>query len=398
MLTLIRRHTRNCKTKKHLPMVELRKCTCPLAINGVDRGGKYRNHEALGTRELDIAGKLLAKIDLGESLPTPASNRVSIADAFERFKTILTGQKQVQAQSIIHNVVPLQKSMLKFAEHKGLKWTDQVDQAFVDEWLGTWTLAPSTRAMRMSTLSQFLTAALKRRWVEQVPELMKPKTHQGGKTLPFDLEHEDAKILAGAWKWETAAPYKRANPSPWMKMPRMATGFVYLLRATGMRFSDAMRFDPRALVKRTVRGRDVYCYYEPHQVKTGAPVFIPLSAEMAEPIINAPRLTERYPFWDGVTPTNAWNARFGNCVTPLLETVSGVANIHPHRFRDTFACDLLDRNISIRTVSRLLGHKSIATTIKYYEHWVRGDQDRLVDTLMDAWDVDTSKKVVKISR
>jgi len=374
-------------------MVELRKCACPLAINGVDRRGKYRNHEALGTRELDIAGELLRKIDLGEPSTPPAPVRVSIVDAFERFKLILTGQKQVQPQSIRHNVDPLQKSMLASAKHKGIEWMDQVDQGFVDQWVGTWTLASSTRAMRMSTLSQFLTVALTRRWVQQVPELMKPKTHQGGTTRPFDLEHEDAKILAAAWKWETAAPYARMKPSPWMKMPRMATGFLYLLRATGMRFSDAMRFDPRALVKRNVRGREVYCYYEPHQVKTGASVFIPLSAEMAAPIVNAPRLTERYPFWDGVTPTNAWNARFGRCVTPLLETVSGVANIHPHRFRDTFACDLLDRNISIRTVSRLLGHKSIATTIKYYEHWVRGDQDRLVDTLMDAWDVDKSKVV-----
>jgi integrase len=47
-------------------------------------------------------------------------------------------------------------------------------------------------------------------------------------------------------------------------------------------------------------------------------------------------------------------------------------------------------------VSRLLGHKSPATTLNYYEHWVRADQDKLVDTLLDAWDVDTSPKVVKI--
>lgn len=378
-------------------MVELKKCTCPLAVNGVDRQGKYRNHEALGTRELEIAGDLLKKIDLGQPLPSAGPGRMSLIDAFERFKLILTGQKQVKPQSILHNVVPLEKSMLKFAEHKGVKWVDQIDQGFIDEWVGKWTLASSTRAMRMSTLSQFLTVAMSRRWFQDMPALMKAKADHGGKTQPFDLEYEDGKILAAAWKWETGAPYARTAPSPWRRLPRMATGFIYLLRATGMRFSDAMRFDPRALVKRNVRGREVYCYYEPHQVKTGAPVFIPLSAEMADPIVNAPRLTERYPFWDGVSPTNAWNARFASSVTSLLETVSGVANIHPHRFRDTFAVDLLNRNIDIRTVSRLLGHKSIATTIKYYEHWVRGDQDKLVDKLLDAWDVDTSK-VVSINR
>lgn len=377
-------------------MVELRKCSCPLAINGVDRNGKYRNHEALGTRELEIAGDLLKKIELGEPLPVAAADRVSLVEAFSRFKVVLTGQKQVKPQSILHNVVPLEKSMLKFAEQKGLKRIDQVDQGFVDEWLGTWKLAPSTRAMRISTLSQFFTVALARHWVQNAPELMKAKTKHGGKTEPFDLEHEDGKILTAAWKWETGAPYTRQKPSPWMKLPRMATGFVYLLRATGMRFSDAMRFDPRSLLKRNIRGHEVYCYYAPQQVKTGAPVFIPLAPGMADPIVNSPRLTERYPFWDGVSSTNVWNARFTGGVIPLLEAASGVANIHPHRFRDTFACDLLNRNIDIRTVSRLLGHKSIATTIKYYEHWVRGDQDKLVDKLLDAWDANNDGKVVSI--
>jgi len=378
-------------------MVELRKCGCPLAFNGVDRDGKYRNHEALGTRDLEIATKQLVKIDLGESLAPSAPNRMSLADGFERFKVILTGQKQVLPQSLITNVVPLEKSMLKFAKHKGISWVDEMDQDFVDEWVGNWDWATSTRVKLLGTLTQFLATALTRKWTPQVLTIMKPKRQQGGTTQPFDLEHEDAKILAAAWKWETGATRASwGEPSPWKREPRMVTGFIYLLRATGMRFSDAIRFDPRALVKRNVRGRDVYCYFEPHQVKTNEPVFIPLSAEMAEPIVNSPRLTEQYPFWDGKTPTGNWNSRFRVCVLGLLEAVSGVPHIHPHRFRDTFAVDLLSRNVSIRTVSRLLGHKNVGTTLTYYEHWVTSDQDKLVDTLIDAWDVDTSTKVVKI--
>jgi integrase len=57
--------------------------------------------------------------------------------------------------------------------------------------------------------------------------------------------------------------------------------------------------------------------------------------------------------------------------------------------------DLLSRDVNIRSVSRLLGHKNVATTLTYYEHWVRGDQDKLVDKMLDAWDVDAGK-VVKI--
>jgi integrase/recombinase XerD len=362
----------------------------------VDREGRYRSHEALGTRDLDIAAKLLLKIDLGEPLPVPASNRMSVVDGFERFKLILTGQKQVLPQSIVTNVMPLQKSMLAFAAHKGIRWVDEVDQGFVDEWVGSWNWAQNTRAKLLGMLSRFLETARSREWTRQVPIIMRPKRQSGGTTQPFDLEHEDGRILAASWKWETAASRAALLPSPWKREPRMVTGFIYLLRFTGLRFSDAIRFDPRALVKRNVRGRDAYCYYEPHQVKTGGAVFIPLSAEMAEPIVNSPRLTEQYPFWDGNTPTGNWASRFRVCVLRLLETVSGVPHIHPHRFRDTFAVDLLSRDVGIRSVSRLLGHKSVSTTLNYYEHWVRGDQDKLVDTLLDAWDVDTTSKVVKI--
>jgi hypothetical protein len=291
VLTLVRRHTRACKTKKHIPTIELRKCACPLAFNGVDRDGKYRSHEALGTKDLDTAAKLLLKIDLGEPLPTPAPNRMSLVDGFERFKLILTGQKQVLPQSITTNVLPLQKSMLAFADHKGLSYVDQVDQDFIDEWVGSWDWAQNTRAKLLGVLSRFLETAQSREWTGRVPIIMKPKRQQGGTTQPFDLEREDGKILAAAWKWETAASRAALLPSPWKREPRMVTGFIYLLRATGLRFSDAIRFDPRALVKRSVRGKDVYCYYEPHQLKTGNPVFIPLPAEMAEPIINSPRLT-----------------------------------------------------------------------------------------------------------
>ena len=40
-------------------------------------------------------------------------------------------------------------------------------------------------------------------------------------------------------------------------------------------------------------------------------------------------------------------------------------NLHPHIMRDSYATHLLLNGIDIRTVSQLLGHKSILTTMKY---------------------------------
>lgn len=48
-----------------------------------------------------------------------------------------------------------------------------------------------------------------------------------------------------------------------------------------------------------------------------------------------------------------------------IEKVSGVENIHPHRFRRTLATTLINRGMSIQEVARILGHSKIDTTMTY---------------------------------
>ena len=44
---------------------------------------------------------------------------------------------------------------------------------------------------------------------------------------------------------------------------------------------------------------------------------------------------------------------------------SGVANVHPHRFRRTFATNLARRGMEVQEIQRLLGHSNINTTMTY---------------------------------
>lgn len=44
---------------------------------------------------------------------------------------------------------------------------------------------------------------------------------------------------------------------------------------------------------------------------------------------------------------------------------AGVDNVHPHRFRHTFASNLVARGMDIQQVQRLLGHSNINTTMGY---------------------------------
>lgn len=55
-------------------------------------------------------------------------------------------------------------------------------------------------------------------------------------------------------------------------------------------------------------------------------------------------------------------------VQRLLHTIgerAGVPNVHPHRFRRTFATGLANRGMKVQEIQKLLGHSNINTTLQY---------------------------------
>lgn len=48
-----------------------------------------------------------------------------------------------------------------------------------------------------------------------------------------------------------------------------------------------------------------------------------------------------------------------------------------HRFRDTFAVELLLKGVPIEQVSILLGHSSLKITERHYSPWVKAQQGQL---------------------
>lgn len=51
----------------------------------------------------------------------------------------------------------------------------------------------------------------------------------------------------------------------------------------------------------------------------------------------------------------------------VIAKAAGVENVHPHRFRRTFATTLAARGMDIQEIQRLLGHSNINTTMKYIQ-------------------------------
>lgn len=61
-------------------------------------------------------------------------------------------------------------------------------------------------------------------------------------------------------------------------------------------------------------------------------------------------------------PLNAGGVRH---ILKSIEARSGVTNVHPHRFRRTFATRLANRGMEIQEIGKLLGHANLNTTLEY---------------------------------
>jgi integrase len=65
-----------------------------------------------------------------------------------------------------------------------------------------------------------------------------------------------------------------------------------------------------------------------------------------------------------------------------------VSNGQAHRFRDTFAVELLLADVPLERVSMLLGHQSVKITEKHYAPWLHARQAQLEADVARAWNDD----------
>ena len=61
---------------------------------------------------------------------------------------------------------------------------------------------------------------------------------------------------------------------------------------------------------------------------------------------------------------------------------------HAHRFRGTFAVELLLEGVPMERVAMLLGHQSIKITEKHYSPWVRARQEQVEADVSRVWSSD----------
>jgi integrase len=153
--------------------------------------------------------------------------------------------------------------------------------------------------------------------------------------------------------------------------------FILTLRYTGLRIGDVTSLTADRLI-----GNKVFLYTQ----KTGQPVNCVLPTFVVDTLKESPRLSPRYFFW---TANSTLHTAIGSWQRTLrkLFKLAGTQG-SAHRFRDTFAVELLLAGVSTEEVAVLLGHSNIGITQKHYSPWVHARQRRLEANLEQAWNKD----------
>jgi integrase/recombinase XerD len=121
-----------------------------------------------------------------------------------------------------------------------------------------------------------------------------------------------------------------------------------------------------------------------YTAKTGTLVSCPLHDAVIQ-ALNTVRVTsEKYFFWTGQGKLKSAVGDWQRSLTKLF-CLAQVLNGHAHRFRHTFAVELLLAGVPIERVSVLLGHSSTRILERHYSAWVRARQEQLEADVRRSW-------------
>jgi site-specific recombinase XerD len=241
---------------------------------------------------------------------------------------------------------------------------DKVDLVLLQKYALTRAIAPSTWRKELETLRAFFAWCVDADWIRKNPakKVRMPQSEEL-QTLPFEPD-EVRKLIAAA------DDIFSDNPGETPYVRARARALVLVLLYSGLRVSDVtvLRRSSLDLKTRHLTLRKIK--------KTGVRIQVQLHPDAIRALEALPVIrSAEYYFWSGEGDAITCTKNLRRTIYRLGQ-IAGV-HAHPHRFRDTFAVELLTQGVDIRTVQLLLGHKSLKTTERHYAHFIAAHQARL---------------------
>jgi len=350
--------------------------------DGVLGGREFRR--SMRTRDWTKANREIQKWEAAERMSKRGAP-VTLVHAWASLIADLEARRL--SYETIRKYKLLKSRMTDFAADMGLSLLADFDVDILSRFRATWRDSPRTAGKTVERLRAFFRFAHDRNWVESNPAAL--ETSEG-----FDLSHmpltqaEMVKLFSkceacfeSTQKDAPAKTRERLARTAKMNAVRLRT-LVLLMRYSGMRISDAVTMTTDRL-----DGKRLFLYTQ----KTGAPVYTVLPNFVLQALEAAPRVTSKNYFWSGESKRESiaglWEKHL-KILFDLAGVSKGQGNAVSHRFRDTFAVELLLAGVPIERVSILLGHQSMRITEKHYNPWVRSRQEQLEADVARTWDHD----------
>jgi integrase/recombinase XerD len=186
-------------------------------------------------------------------------------------------------------------------------------------------------------------------------------------SLPFSKD-EMTRILAACDSTEVeAARYRPENVLP-------IKAFVLTLRYSGLRIRDVVTLSRDKIIDGRLFLRTA---------KTGTHVKLPLPPACLDALATV-SARNQYFFWSGHGSPKTRVANYQYALKQVFKKAE-IIHGHAHRFRDTFAVELLLKSTPIERVAILLGHSSTKVTQAHYNPWVQARQDQLEADVVNSW-------------
>ena len=364
-LTTYRRHSSDCphKTKGR----RWHRCDCPIWVQG-SLGGDYVR-ESLNLTVWGAAQERVRGWEASGEVGVIKNEIPTVAQAIE--KHIADAEaRNLKPESVKKIKDVIERRLARYCSIQGYRSLRQLDVDAVREFRNELVkdYSANSARKRLEYVRSFFRFCHDSGWISANPAaVIKPPKADQSPTMPFEQKQIDALIKA-ADKFNAGGKFGPGNR-------QRIRAMILLLRYSGLRISDAA-----VLERSRLKGDKLFLYTQ----KTGTPVWVPLPPNAVEALKQSPSDNVRYFFWNGnCLPTSAvkiWERTFQG-VFKLAHIPDGTI----HRFRDTFAVELLLKGVPIEQVSVLLGHSSLKVTEKHYSPWVKARQDQLEQSVRLAW-------------
>jgi len=367
MLTTYRRHLKDCEHRNEGR--KYRRCRCPIWADGFL--ARHEIRKSLGTRDWEKGQDMIRQWEVAGELPAGnGSEPMTIEQAKTEFLADAEARKLKNSTIDRHRI--LFRQLEQFAKTEGMRYLKELDTQTLRRFRTSWKDGDLAGLKKLERLRTFFRFARENGWVADNPALaIKGPRVTLKPTLPFSQD-EMIRILAAATKKIESVHVERRNKA------RRVRALVLLLRYSGLRISDAVGCSVERL-----QGGKIWLYTQ----KTGQHVYCPLPEFVVKELDAVPTVSEHHWFWTGNGTVETSRKKWSEALAALFKAAD-VKDGHAHRFRDTFAVELLTDGTPIENVQAFLGHASARVTEKHYAPWVRARQERAEADVKRSWERD----------